>query len=207
MCETGASPRQMIHLPLRAASTRLRLLLPPKTAVGFVVRPLGALIFGSIGDIYGRQTTLRIAIVCMAVSARGREGRGRPMRGAGKRWLRTRAGCRLAGIPPPPPPTHPPTPLLTCLAHLCPAQIPTVIIGCLPTYSVGPYTAGIAAPILLTIMRLFQGLAMGGEFGPAIMCARLGMWGLGSSTRKRNPRLGGRATGPHVLCLTPPAAV
>ncbi|KAL4447988.1 hypothetical protein ABPG75_005207 [Micractinium tetrahymenae] len=82
-------------------------------AVGFVVRPLGALIFGHIGDTWGRNTTLRIAIVCMA--------------------------------------------------------IPTVVIGCLPTYDVGPYTAGLAAPILLTIMRLLQGLAMGGEFGPAII--------------------------------------
>lgn len=54
-------------------------------------------------------------------------------------------------------PCTPPSPLLQ------------VIIGCLPTYSVGPYTAGIAAPILLTIMRLLQGLAMGGEFGPAII--------------------------------------
>lgn len=80
-------------------------------AVGFVVRPLGALIFGHIGDTWGRNITLRIAIVCMA--------------------------------------------------------IPTVVTGILPTYSVGPYTAGLAAPILLTIMRLLQGLAMGGEFGPA----------------------------------------
>ncbi|KAL4444980.1 hypothetical protein ABPG77_004030 [Micractinium sp. CCAP 211/92] len=82
-------------------------------AVGFVVRPLGALIFGHIGDTWGRNTTLRIAIVCMA--------------------------------------------------------IPTVVTGILPTYGVGPYTAGLAAPILLTIMRLLQGLAMGGEFGPAII--------------------------------------
>lgn len=35
-------------------------------------------------------------------------------------------------------------------------QVPTVVIGCLPTYSIGNYTAGIAAPILLTIMRLLQ---------------------------------------------------
>ncbi|PSC68521.1 Alpha-ketoglutarate permease isoform B [Micractinium conductrix] len=82
-------------------------------AIGFVVRPLGALIFGSIGDIWGRQVTLRIAIIGMA--------------------------------------------------------IPTVIIGCLPTYNTGSYTAGIAAPILLTIMRLVQGFCMGGEFGPAII--------------------------------------
>ena len=68
--------------------------------MGFVVRPLGALLFGHIGDTYGRNNTLRIAIICMAV--------------------------------------------------------PTVVIGCLPTYSIGPYTAGLAAPILLTIFRLLQ---------------------------------------------------
>lgn len=32
----------------------------------------------------------------------------------------------------------------------------TVAIGILPTYDVGPYTAGLAAPILLTILRLLQ---------------------------------------------------
>lgn len=40
-------------------------------AIGFVVRPLGALLFGTIGDVYGRNVTLRIAIICMAVRAGG----------------------------------------------------------------------------------------------------------------------------------------
>jgi MFS family permease len=39
--------------------------------------------------------------------------------------------------------------------------IPTVLIGCLPSY----HHIGLAAPILLAILRLIQGLAMGGEFG------------------------------------------
>src|ERR1700676_1075208 len=37
--------------------------------------------------------------------------------------------------------------------------IPTLLIGCLPTY----HTAGVAAPLLLLMMRILQGVAIGGE--------------------------------------------
>jgi MFS family permease len=37
--------------------------------------------------------------------------------------------------------------------------IPTLLIGCLPTY----HTAGVAAPLLLLMMRVLQGVAIGGE--------------------------------------------
>ena len=74
-------------------------------AAGFIMRPLGAILFGYIGDIYGRRTSLAASVLLMA--------------------------------------------------------IPTTAIGILPTYA----QVGVLAPILLTLIRLLQGLSMGGEFG------------------------------------------
>ncbi|WP_298125683.1 MFS transporter [Brevundimonas sp.] len=75
--------------------------------VGFVVRPLGALVFGWFGDRTGRKTTFLVTITLMGVA--------------------------------------------------------TVAIGLLPDYE----QIGIAAPILLIVMRILQGFALGGEYGGA----------------------------------------
>jgi len=75
--------------------------------VGFVVRPLGALVFGWFGDRTGRKKTFLVTITLMGVA--------------------------------------------------------TVAIGLLPDYE----QIGIAAPILLIVMRILQGFALGGEYGGA----------------------------------------
>jgi len=77
-------------------------------AVGFLMRPIGSVIFGILGDKVGRKRALEISVIMMAV--------------------------------------------------------PTTLIGVLPTYE----TAGILAPILLTIIRLIQGVSVGGEFTGSI---------------------------------------
>jgi len=55
----------------------------------------------------------------------------------------------------------------------------TVLIGCLPTYS----QVGLLAPVLLVLLRLVQGFAVGGEWGGAVLivaehgdAARRGFW-------------------------------
>lgn len=78
-------------------------------AVGFLMRPLGAMFFGYIGDRYGRKNALALSILLMA--------------------------------------------------------FPTACIGLLPTYG----EIGLWAPILLTVIRLVQGVAVGGEFGGSIV--------------------------------------
>jgi MFS family permease len=76
-------------------------------AVGFVVRPFGALFFGRIGDLVGRKYAFLVTLLIMG--------------GA------------------------------------------TALIGFLPTYA----TIGVAAPIILLVIRILQGLALGGEYGGA----------------------------------------
>jgi MFS family permease len=76
-------------------------------AAGFAFRPLGAIIFGVVGDRVGRKRAFLITVSLMG--------------GA------------------------------------------TFLIGLLPTYA----TAGILAPILLILLRILQGIALGGEYGGA----------------------------------------
>ena len=76
-------------------------------AVGFVVRPFGALFFGRIGDLVGRKYAFLVTLLIMG--------------GA------------------------------------------TAVIGLLPTYA----TIGMAAPAALLLIRVLQGLALGGEYGGA----------------------------------------
>lgn len=80
-------------------------------AVGFVVRPLGGILFGHIGDRFGRRPSLVITLLVMGGS--------------------------------------------------------TVAVGLLPTYQ----SIGVLAPVLLVLLRTLQGLAVGGEWGGAVLIA------------------------------------
>lgn len=72
-------------------------------AIGYFVRPLGGMVFGQIGDRYGRKRALLLSVILMA--------------------------------------------------------IPTTLVGCLPTYN----AVGLFAPLLLMVLRVAQGLSVGGE--------------------------------------------
>src|SRR2546430_14522579 len=76
-------------------------------AVGFIVRPFGALFFGRIGDLVGRKYAFIVTLSIMG--------------GA------------------------------------------TAVVGALPTFQ----TAGWLSPIILILLRVLQGLALGGEYGGA----------------------------------------
>jgi MFS family permease len=76
-------------------------------AVGFVVRPFGAIVFGRVGDLIGRKYTFLVTMTLMGV-------------------------CTFA-------------------------------VGLLPTADV----IGPAAGIILIVLRIIQGLALGGEYGGA----------------------------------------
>ena len=80
-------------------------------ALAFIARPIGAAIFGHLGDRIGRKATLVAALMTMGIS--------------------------------------------------------TVSIGLLPTYA----HIGIAAPLLLALCRLGQGLGLGGEWSGAVLLA------------------------------------
>ena len=77
--------------------------------VGFAVRPFGALLFGWMGDKFGRKVTFMITILGMGVS--------------------------------------------------------TFLIGLLPTAA----QVGVFAGVLLAILRIIQGLSLGGEYGGAVI--------------------------------------
>jgi len=52
----------------------------------------------------------------------------------------------------------------TMLISVIMMALPTVLLGCLPTYG----TIGVWAPVLLVLIRLVQGLSVGGEFSSSV---------------------------------------
>lgn len=110
-------------------------------AIAFFFRPVGAWLFGRVGDRVGRRPTLVLVLLLMALG--------------------------------------------------------TALIGVLPTRA----TVGAAAPVLLTLVRILQGLSAGGEFGGAVSlmtehapAGRRGLYGSWQSFTVALGLLGGAGT-------------
>ncbi|WP_406127631.1 MHS family MFS transporter [Streptomyces canus] len=78
----------------------------------------------------------------------------------------------------------------------------TVAVGCVPTYD----TLGVAAPVLLLVLRFLQGLGLGGEWGGAVLLTaehapaeRRGLW---TSFPQVGPALGFLLANGVVLALS-----
>ncbi|MFF5493129.1 MFS transporter [Streptomyces aquilus] len=78
----------------------------------------------------------------------------------------------------------------------------TVAVGCVPTYG----SIGVAAPLLLLVLRFLQGLGLGGEWGGAVLLtaehAPAGRRGLWSSFPQVGPALGFLLANGVMLALT-----
>lgn len=114
-------------------------------AVGMLVRPLGAALFGSLGDRHGRRTIFLVTIMLMGVA--------------------------------------------------------TVGVGLLPTYA----QVGLLAPALLLLLRMLQGLSVGGEIGGAAVYltehAPVGRRGLYTSVLQLMGPLGMMASTLQIIVL------
>ena len=76
------------------------------------------------------------------------------------------------------------------------------LVGCLPTYS----QIGVAAPLLLVVLRMLQGFAVGGEFGGAVLMtaehAKNDRRGLASSAAAMGAPTGGILASGVMLAVT-----
>src|SRR3954468_2360588 len=88
------------------------------------------------------------------------------------------------------------------VASLLLTGVSTVAVGCVPTY----HTIGVAAPVLLLVLRFLQGLGLGGEWGGAVLLTaehapaeRRGLW---TSFPQVGPALGFLLANGVVLALS-----
>jgi len=88
--------------------------------------------------------------------------------------------------------------------------VPTFLVGILPGYD----TLGVAAPILLTLLRMIQGLSVGGEYTTSVVfmvehapAERRGLIGATASCGAVGGILAGSATGALLASLMSPEAL